>query len=116
MVTSPIGILFLRDITHGGPADQLPTVAAALASFIADAQSSIEVAIYDFRLTDPDAVNTVVGALTSAADPGVSVRIGYDAGKPANGTAADFAALEAEVHFEAGGEQPSAAVVTHAVP
>jgi len=38
----------------------------------------------------------VVQALTAAAARGVVVRIGYDAGKPAAGTAADFAALQAD--------------------
>ena len=88
--------MFLRDQAHGGPSGQLSTVAELLAGFVAAATTSIDIAIYDFRLSDAEAVSTVVGALTAAADRGVSVRIGYDAGKPADGTAADFARLEAD--------------------
>lgn len=83
--------LFLRDIEHGGPPDQLGTVAQALADFAAAAQSTLDIAIYDFRLDDPAATALVVGALTDAAQRGVAVRIGYDAGKPAAGTAGAFA-------------------------
>ena len=53
-------------------------------------------AIYDFRLTDPALASTVVDALTGTAARGVTVRIGYDAGKPAAATADTFAALQAE--------------------
>jgi phosphatidylserine/phosphatidylglycerophosphate/cardiolipin synthase-like enzyme len=87
--------LFLRDAGHGGPADQPRTVAAALADFIAAATTSLELAIYDFRLTDALAP-TVVGALTDAAHRGVQVRIGYDAGKPEDAGTLDFALLAAD--------------------
>jgi phosphatidylserine/phosphatidylglycerophosphate/cardiolipin synthase-like enzyme len=89
---APIDTLFLRDDQHGGSADQLGQVASALADFVTAAESSLDVCIYDFRLSD-DPAATVVGALTAAADRGVAVRIGYDAGKPAAQTAEAFAAV-----------------------
>lgn len=95
-VTAPISTVFLRDVHHGGSTDQLTTVANDLAAFVSTATTSIDIAIYDFRLSDPSAVSTVVGALTDAADRGVSVRVGYDAGKPTNATAEDFAVLQAD--------------------
>ena len=94
-MTSPISTMFLRDTRSGGAADQPGRVAAALAGFISAATETVDVAIYDFRLSDAVAAG-VVSALTSAAARGVTVRIGYDAGKPAAGTAADFAALQAD--------------------
>ncbi len=95
-MTSPLHTVFLRDTRHGGPADQLATVAGDLAAFVAAATASIDLAIYDFRLDDADAVKTVVGALTDAADRGVAVRVGYDTDKSQTMTAADFAALGAD--------------------
>ncbi|GAA1697551.1 phospholipase D-like domain-containing protein [Fodinicola feengrottensis] len=94
-MSTTIGTIFLRDAAHGGAAGQPTAVAAALADFIASAQISLELAIYDFRLSDALAA-TVVGAFTDAAKRGVRVRIGYDAGKPEAGTAADFALLAAD--------------------
>jgi phosphatidylserine/phosphatidylglycerophosphate/cardiolipin synthase-like enzyme len=93
---APLSVLFLRDTRHGGPAGQLATVAGALAAFVAAATTSVDVAIYDFRLDDADAVSTVVGALTGAAARGVTVRIGFDAGKPETATAETFALLQAD--------------------
>ncbi|WP_426564608.1 phospholipase D-like domain-containing protein [Angustibacter sp. McL0619] len=89
-------VLFLRDERHGGPPGQEATVAGAFADFVDAASTSLDVAIYDFRLDDANAVSTVVGALTGATDRGVVVRIGYDAGKPADATAQDFAELAAD--------------------
>jgi phosphatidylserine/phosphatidylglycerophosphate/cardiolipin synthase-like enzyme len=60
-------------------ADQLKQAAAVgkrFADFIAKAQSSVHMAIYDFRLQNA-AAEEVVGALNSAAKRGVDVRIGY---------------------------------------
>jgi phosphatidylserine/phosphatidylglycerophosphate/cardiolipin synthase-like enzyme len=91
-----VNVTFLRDRNHGGAAGQGQAVADQLAAFIAAATSSIDLAIYDFRLSDPALVSTVIGALTAAADRGVAVRIGYDAGKPAVATVETFAALQAD--------------------
>jgi phosphatidylserine/phosphatidylglycerophosphate/cardiolipin synthase-like enzyme len=95
-VTGSLRALLLRDVRHGGPAGQPWAVANELAAFVSWATTSVDAAIYDFRLEDAQVVATVVGALTGAADRGVVVRIGYDAGKPADGTAEAFAALAAD--------------------
>lgn len=95
MADSPT-VLLLRDTLHGGDPDQAAMVAHSLAEFAAAATSSLDVAIYDFRLADPGLAATVVDALTSAAARGVAVRIGYDAGKPPTATADTFAALQAD--------------------
>ncbi len=62
---------FLRDVSHGGVAGQPAQVARA---FVSAARSSLHVAIYDFRLTNPLA-RPVVKAITAAADRGVQVQI-----------------------------------------
>jgi phosphatidylserine/phosphatidylglycerophosphate/cardiolipin synthase-like enzyme len=92
----PINVIFLRDVDHGGSADQLAITADALARFVSAATQSVDIAIYDFRLSDPSATDTVVGALRTAAARGVTVRIGYDAGKPARADFATFSAWEAD--------------------
>jgi phosphatidylserine/phosphatidylglycerophosphate/cardiolipin synthase-like enzyme len=58
------------------PAD----IAGLLAEFIAAARESLDIAIYDFRLSDELAV-PVVAALRDRAAAGVQIRIAYDAGK-----------------------------------
>ena len=85
-------------------------IAGQLAEFLNAAKTSLHIAIYDFRLTDPHAVSTVVGALTRAANRGLTVRIGFDAGKPAVATAATFARLEADP------APPTGSPSTRAVP
>ncbi len=94
-MTRSIDITFLRDTRHGGDPSQPTDIAALLADFVAGATTSVDVAIYDFRLTDNLAA-AVVSALTAAAARGVAVRIGYDEGKPSAATAADFASLGAD--------------------
>ena len=96
MAARKVSAYFLRDTRHGGPASQPQTTANRLAAFIADAVSMLEVAVYDFRLTDTDLAATVVDALTGAAKRGVTVRLAYDAGKPTTGTASMFARLAAD--------------------
>jgi phosphatidylserine/phosphatidylglycerophosphate/cardiolipin synthase-like enzyme len=56
-------------------------IAARLAAFIGDAQHSLSIAIYDFRLSTPLRV-TIEEALHERAAAGVSIRIVYDADKP----------------------------------
>ncbi len=92
----PINVIFLRDVDHGGSADQLAITADALARFVSAATQSVDIAIYDFRLSDPAATDTVVGAVRAAAARGITVRIGYDAGKPARADFATFSAWEAD--------------------
>jgi phosphatidylserine/phosphatidylglycerophosphate/cardiolipin synthase-like enzyme len=95
-VTDSLELQFLRDVRHGGDPGQPRAVAAALARFVDGARSSVDVAIYDFRLTAPELVDAVVGAFTAASARGVQVRIAYDAGKPAEQSAETFARLEAD--------------------
>jgi phosphatidylserine/phosphatidylglycerophosphate/cardiolipin synthase-like enzyme len=92
----PISVIFLRDVDHGGSADQLASTAEALAQFVSAAAQSVDIAIYDFRLSDLSAVDTVVTAVRAAAARGVTVRIGYDAGKPARADSATFSVWEAD--------------------
>ena len=65
----------LRTLTDGGqPAEE---TARALAEFVSQAQSSLDIAIYDVRLPDPN-VDLVRDALTSAAGRGVAIRLAYN--------------------------------------
>ncbi len=77
-----IAATFLYDIEHGGPSDQPERIAAQLADFIRGAQSSLHLAIYDFRL-DParPAYGLIVQALAGRAQAGVDIKIAYDHGK-----------------------------------
>jgi phosphatidylserine/phosphatidylglycerophosphate/cardiolipin synthase-like enzyme len=95
-MTDQIEVQLLRDQRHGGPAGQAAQVATALADFVGAATATVDIAIYDFRLSDPHLITTVVGALTDAVHRGVTVRVGYDAGKPAEATAETFAVLQAD--------------------
>jgi phosphatidylserine/phosphatidylglycerophosphate/cardiolipin synthase-like enzyme len=64
---------------HTFSADQLNQAAAigqSFANFISKSQSSVHMAIYDFR-PQGAAAKQVVGALNSAAKRGIDVRIGY---------------------------------------
>jgi len=68
-------LIELWTLTDGGqPAEQ---TAQALADFVAAAQHTLEVAIYDFHLPD-DLAQIVEGALAGAAKRGVAVRLAYN--------------------------------------
>jgi len=56
-------------------------VAALLVDFLVAARSSLDLAIYDFRLSPP-AADLIIEALRGRARAGVAVRIAYDGGKP----------------------------------
>ncbi|MHB8647033.1 MAG: phospholipase D-like domain-containing protein [Thermomicrobiales bacterium] len=56
-------------------------IAAQLTTFIRGAQRSLDMALYDFRLSDPLKA-IVVGAMQERAAAGVAIRIAYDADKP----------------------------------
>ena len=56
-------------------------IALLLADFVRAARRSLDIAIYDFRLSDP-LREIVAGALADAAAAGVAIRIAYDADKP----------------------------------
>jgi phosphatidylserine/phosphatidylglycerophosphate/cardiolipin synthase-like enzyme len=96
MAAPLIQTTFLRDKDHGGAKTQPRTVAGKLAAFIAKATGSVDIAIYDFRLSDPTLISTVVGALSTAAANGITVRIAYDAGKPAAASEKTFALMAAD--------------------
>jgi phosphatidylserine/phosphatidylglycerophosphate/cardiolipin synthase-like enzyme len=91
-----IDTFFLRDTNHGGPKRQPTTVARKLEEFIAEARSTLDIAIYDFRLSTTSLANRVVGALSDAAQRGVTVRLAYDAGKPDKTTTSTFALMAAD--------------------
>jgi phosphatidylserine/phosphatidylglycerophosphate/cardiolipin synthase-like enzyme len=56
-------------------------IAQLFASFVRAAHSTLNIAIYDFRL-DPSQAEIVLGALGAAVDRGVSVRVAYFDQKP----------------------------------
>ena len=66
-------------VDGGQPAER---TAQALAEFVAAAEHTLEIAIYDLRLPDPLA-QTVRGALEGAAQRGVAVRLAYNKDCPA---------------------------------
>jgi phosphatidylserine/phosphatidylglycerophosphate/cardiolipin synthase-like enzyme len=86
-----LDVTFLRDTEHGGAADQPHQVAAMLAGFVGAAQRSLDVAIYDFKLSDALGA-PVVAAFKQAAERDVTIRIAYDHDKPKAQTAAAFEA------------------------
>jgi phosphatidylserine/phosphatidylglycerophosphate/cardiolipin synthase-like enzyme len=92
MATNDLGVKFLRDTTHGGAASQPKDIAKMLAEFVTAATASLDIAIYDFKLSDPLA-STVADAFKQAAAKGVEIRIGYDADKPVEQTIAAFEAV-----------------------
>lgn len=57
---------------------QAQLVASAIADYIAGAKQRLDIAIYDFRLSEGPVHDTIVGAINIAAKRGVSVRIAYD--------------------------------------
>jgi len=70
----------LRTLTDGGqPAEE---TARALAAFLAAAQRTLEIAVYDFHLP-PDLQAIVVGELDAAQKRGVAVRLAYNFDHPA---------------------------------
>jgi phosphatidylserine/phosphatidylglycerophosphate/cardiolipin synthase-like enzyme len=74
--TGDIDLYFLSEEEQTGQ-----EVATLLASFIGDAQHSLSIAIYDFRLSTPLRVS-IDDALHTRAAAGVAIRIVYDADKP----------------------------------
>jgi phosphatidylserine/phosphatidylglycerophosphate/cardiolipin synthase-like enzyme len=62
--------------------EQPPTeVATRLAQFLHGAERSLDMALYDFRLSAPLAA-VLIAALQERANAGVAIRIAYDADKP----------------------------------
>jgi phosphatidylserine/phosphatidylglycerophosphate/cardiolipin synthase-like enzyme len=94
--TSAAGIQLrlLRDTRHGGAAGQPQQVAAALARFISGARHSLQLAVYDFRLSETLGAG-IVAALRDRARHGVQVQVVYDQPRPAEPNIS-FAALGAD--------------------
>ncbi len=76
-----IDVTFLRDTAHGGDSSQPQKVASMLTEFVDKAQSTIHIAIYDFRL-EGELGNHIIQTLIDKANNGIEVQIGYYAGKP----------------------------------
>jgi hypothetical protein len=66
----------VRTLTDGG--QQPVETAQALHDFVAAAQRSLDIAVYDFRL-GPETETLVVGAIEDAGKRGVAVRLAYNA-------------------------------------
>ena len=94
VAASAIQALFLHDTRHGGPVDQAQTVAWKLTGFLRQATASIDMAIYDLRLSDLLA-GPIVDVLSEAAARGVSVRIANDATQLVTAARTTFAMLAA---------------------
>ncbi len=73
-----INLTFLKDGTDG----QAQKIANQLAEFVNAAESSIYIAIYDFRLHQAALSTPVIAALKDKANSGVDVKIAFYAGKP----------------------------------
>src|SRR5437762_2536600 len=65
-----------RTLTDGG--QQPLEIANALAAFLAQAKTSLDLALYDFTL-GAETEGVVVGAIEAAAKRGVAVRLAYNA-------------------------------------
>src|ERR1700733_945549 len=65
---------------------QITDVANRIARFIGEAKSTIDIAIYDFRLHD-EAATIIADGLRSQARSGVRIRIAYDSGTNPGGDA-----------------------------
>ena len=73
-MAAPARVQAFTLVDGGQPAER---TAQALADFVAAAEHTLEIAIYDIRLPDPLA-HTVAGALEAAAQRGVTVRLAYN--------------------------------------
>jgi len=77
---------------------QASKTAHILADFISGAKHRLDIAIYDFRLSEGSVHDAVVNAINAAARKGVSVRIAYDKDKEDQtpGTVDDFIGAAAD--------------------
>ncbi len=69
----------LRTLTDGGQTPE--SVADELAAFLAGAERSLDIAIYDVKLAD-QAELTVLGALVAARERGVAIRLAFNSDHP----------------------------------
>jgi PLD-like domain len=81
---------------------QITEVASRIARFIAEARSTLDIAIYDFRLHD-DAANIIANALRVQAKVGVVIRLAYDR---ATNPDPDAGPAPSPVHIEADKKPP----------
>src|SRR6266566_9809683 len=65
-------VIEIRELTDGG--QEPMAIAAELAAFIAPAQRTLELALYDVRLVEPEAT-VITDAVRAAALRGVAVRV-----------------------------------------
>jgi phosphatidylserine/phosphatidylglycerophosphate/cardiolipin synthase-like enzyme len=71
--------------------DQALKMGEVLADFISAATTSLDIAIYDFRLLDGAMTDQIVHAVQTAAGNGVSVRLAYDRTHAAGAILKEFA-------------------------
>src|SRR5919201_6611240 len=64
-----------RTLTDGG--QQPLEIARLLAAFLSDAETRLEIALYDLKL-GPETEPVVIGAIEEAAGRGVAVRVAYN--------------------------------------
>jgi phosphatidylserine/phosphatidylglycerophosphate/cardiolipin synthase-like enzyme len=76
-----IDITFLQDVDHGGAASQPASIASLITGFCKQAQHTLHIAIYDFRLS-ADLGSEFIQTLIDRANAGVDVKIAYDHTKP----------------------------------
>ncbi len=92
-------------------AAQIKDVASRFARFIGEAKSSLDIAIYDFRLHDAAAA-IITDALRSQASKGVRTRIVYD---KATDLGADFIPAAAPAQLEADQKPPGTDSFVHSL-
>ena len=69
-------MIAIRTLTDGG--QQPIEIAGHVADFLGQAQTSLDIALYDLDL-GPDTETVVIGAIENAAERGVAVRVAYNA-------------------------------------
>jgi phosphatidylserine/phosphatidylglycerophosphate/cardiolipin synthase-like enzyme len=88
---------------------QIAEVANRVAKFISEARTTLDIAIYDFRLGD-DAAAIVTGALRERAKNNVTIRVIYDATTEPNG---DPGPAASPAHIEGDKKAPGTDIFVH---
>src|ERR1700744_515983 len=88
---------------------QIAEVANRIAKFISEAQTTLDIAIYDFRLGD-EAAAIIAAALRERAKNNVAIRIIYDATTEPNG---DAGPAGSPTHIEADKKAPGTDTFVH---
>jgi phosphatidylserine/phosphatidylglycerophosphate/cardiolipin synthase-like enzyme len=108
LVGGDIEVIFLQQTGHDPftatpeRTIQVSEVAARIARFIGGARTTLDIAIYDFRLRD-DTAKIIADALRAQAQKGVVIRIAYDHATDPGG---DGAAATPPGHLEADQKPP----------